>query len=158
MRNRYGYIDPSTIMGVVVSLIILAVGAFAFFTTMTGIEEFAEETNNSEASNSGGNIISTGNQIFSIMGVVLVIGAIMAVIGVVYNYVGRDYSSNRTIDMDTERRRFIFRASDDAPEYVNITSYEQVESNTTKSSSSKTKSKSKDGMDIKSIQKKLGIK
>ena len=34
MKSRFGFIDPGAIMGVVVSLIILAVGVFAFFVTL----------------------------------------------------------------------------------------------------------------------------
>ena len=38
-KTLFGYVDPAAIMGVVVTLIILGVGAFAFFTTIGGIED-----------------------------------------------------------------------------------------------------------------------
>ena len=37
MKTKFGFIDPGAIMGVVVSLIILAVGVFAFFVTIDSI-------------------------------------------------------------------------------------------------------------------------
>ena len=37
MRTNFNFIDPGAIMGVVVSLIILAVGVFAFFVTIANI-------------------------------------------------------------------------------------------------------------------------
>jgi len=88
--------DPEQIMTVVISLIILAVGVFAFFVTITSIPQTAAPGatssiayNNSynTTHNAIGNISGTGNQVFNIVGVVLVIGAIMTIVGLVYSYV-----------------------------------------------------------------------
>ena len=37
MKTSFGFIDPGAIMGVVVALIILAVGVFAFFVTVNAL-------------------------------------------------------------------------------------------------------------------------
>jgi len=79
------------IMTVVVSLIILAVGVFAFFTVveqadtvLTAGADGAGET--SAVNNTSKNISNTGNSVFNIVGVVLIIGAIMTIVGLVYSY------------------------------------------------------------------------
>jgi len=92
-------------MGVVVALIILGIGVFAFFTvagqtesSWTNIEGVSEPIAGSLQSsadnatwykiqNSTGNQSATGNSVFNIIGIVLIIGAIMAIVGLVYNYV-----------------------------------------------------------------------
>jgi len=84
MKTRYGFIDPGAIMGVVVSLIILAVGVFAFFVTLSEVTNVATDAVTSSAVN---NVSSTGNSVFNIIGIVLIIGAIMSIVGLVYNYV-----------------------------------------------------------------------
>ena len=38
MKTRFGFIDPGAIMGVVVSLIILGVGVFAFFVVIDQLQ------------------------------------------------------------------------------------------------------------------------
>jgi divalent metal cation (Fe/Co/Zn/Cd) transporter len=85
MKTKYGFIDPGAIMGVVVSLIILAVGVFAFYVTIQNIP-------NQDAAHAAqwaaiNNTSATGNTVFNIIGIVLVIGAIMSIVGLVYNYV-----------------------------------------------------------------------
>ena len=86
MKTRYSFMDPGAIMGVVVSLIILAVGVFAFFVTIGAIP--SQTGNNAYAANSAiNNTSNTGVQVFNIVGIVLIIGAIMAIVGLVYNYV-----------------------------------------------------------------------
>lgn len=84
MKARYGFIDPGAIMGVVVSLIILAVGVFAFFVTLSEVTNVAGDSRTSNAVN---NVSDTGNSVFNIIGIVLIIGAIMSIVGLVYNYV-----------------------------------------------------------------------
>jgi len=84
MKTRYSFIDPGAIMGVVVSLIILAVGVFAFFVTLSEVTNVA--TDNTTA-NAVANVSATGNSVFNIIGIVLIIGAIMSIVGLVYNYV-----------------------------------------------------------------------
>lgn len=85
MKTRYGFIDPGAIMGVVVSLIILAVGVFAFFVTLNEVTNTAGDNEN--ITNAVGNVQETGNSVFNIIGIVLIIGAIMSIVGLVYNYV-----------------------------------------------------------------------
>jgi len=84
MKTRFGFIDPGAIMGVVVSLIILAVGVFAFFVTLSEVENV---TTDSDITNAVANVQATGNSVFNIIGIVLIIGAIMSIVGLVYNYV-----------------------------------------------------------------------
>ena len=83
MKTKFGFIDPGAIMGVVVSLIILAVGIFAFFVTLNNIPL----TSNTTAERAVNNTSATGESVFNIIGIVLVIGAIMSIVGLVYNYV-----------------------------------------------------------------------
>jgi len=84
MNTKFSFIDPGAIMGVVVSLIILAVGVFAFFITIGEIPTSASDPVAWGAIN---NTSSTGNSVFNIIGIVLIIGAIMSIVGLVYNYV-----------------------------------------------------------------------
>jgi len=84
MKAKFGFIDPGAIMGVVVSLIILAVGVFAFFVTLN---EVKNTTNDANITSAVGNVQETGNSVFNIIGIVLIIGAIMSIVGLVYNYV-----------------------------------------------------------------------
>jgi len=84
MKTRFGFIDPGAIMGVVVSLIILAVGVFAFFVTLNEVQNV---TDDSDITNAVTNVQATGNSVFNIIGIVLIIGAIMSIVGLVYNYV-----------------------------------------------------------------------
>ena len=90
MKAQYGFIDPGAIMGVVVSLIILAVGVFAFFVTLAQINPAIGpygNQSNSIAHAAVNNTSATGNSVFNIIGIVLIIGAIMSIVGLVYNYV-----------------------------------------------------------------------
>jgi len=89
MKSKYGFIDPGAIMGVVVSLIILSVGVFAFFVTLGQIQNQNSLSNSIDyaTQNATHNISSTGDSVFNIIGIVLVIGAIMAIVGLVCNYV-----------------------------------------------------------------------
>lgn len=89
-----GIMSPQLIMSVVVALIILAVGVYAFFTTQTMIPATAPTTSapwTTTFQNSTyfavQNNTNTGNQVFNILGIVLVIGAIMLIVAMVYNYV-----------------------------------------------------------------------
>jgi len=71
-------------MGVVVSLIILAVGVFAFFVTLNEVSGVAD---GNRVTNAVNNVSDTGESVFNIIGIVLIIGAIMSIVGLVYNYV-----------------------------------------------------------------------
>jgi len=83
-KTRFSFIDPGAIMGVVVALIILAVGVFAFFVTIKNIPTTGMSAQAQSAIN---NTSSTGDSVFNIVGIVLLIGAIMSIVGLVYNYV-----------------------------------------------------------------------
>ena len=87
MKTRYGFMDPGAIMGVVVALIILAVGVFAFFVTIGSIPNNPGGTYSATIEAAKNNTTSTGNSVFNIIGIVLIIGAIMSIVGLVYNYV-----------------------------------------------------------------------
>jgi len=84
MKTKFSFIDPGAIMGVVVSLIILAVGVFAFFVTLQNIPTAGMS---GQARGAINNTSKTGDSVFNIVGVVLIIGAIMSIVGLVYNYV-----------------------------------------------------------------------
>jgi hypothetical protein len=85
METKFSFIDPGAIMGVVVSLIILAVGIFAFFVTINNIPN--QDISHVSTWSAINNTTTTGNSVFNIIGIVLVIGAIMSIVGLVYNYV-----------------------------------------------------------------------
>ena len=100
MKTRFSFIDPGAIMGVVVALVILGVGTFAFFITVNSINNQAPSagtgytatdnaSNNSRYNFQSGisNTTGVGNQVFNIIGVIMIIGAIMSIVGLVYNYV-----------------------------------------------------------------------
>lgn len=95
MKARFSFIDPGAIMGVIVALIILGVGVFAFFVTNSALVDSNPVGNDTSARsillnttrNAQLNISNTGDSVFNIVGIVLLIGAIMAIVGLVYNYV-----------------------------------------------------------------------
>ena len=92
-------------MGIVVALIILGVGVFAFFVTITNIQSnylggqnygaWQGSQSASDARNASiqermlglNNTTGVGNSVFNIIGVIMIIGAIMSIVGLVYNYV-----------------------------------------------------------------------
>jgi len=82
--------DPEMIMTIIISLLILAVGVFAFYVTITAIP-VTTPANGTGATNQTywavQNASQIGNNVFNIVGVVLVIGAIMTIVGLVYSYV-----------------------------------------------------------------------
>lgn len=98
------FMDPDTIMGVVVALIILAVGIFAFYITIQNIPVTVPYGSNASGAGEAGtstltnatynaiiNASGTGNSVFNIVGVVLIIGAIMTIVGLVYSYIRPRY-------------------------------------------------------------------
>ena len=86
-KSKYAFIDPGAIMGVVVALIILAVGVFAFFVTIDQIRTTGTVAGNNQILLAISNATDTGDSVFNIIGIVLIIGAIMSIVGLVYNYV-----------------------------------------------------------------------
>lgn len=94
MKTAFGFIDPGAIMGVIVALIILGVGVFALFVTVSNLTPpagisytAADNFTNGTFRPAMDNATQTSTQVFNIVGVVMVIGAIMAIVGLVYNYV-----------------------------------------------------------------------
>ena len=89
---KFKTMDPEMIMTIVISLIILAVGVFAFYVTIDAIPR-TTPTNTSATNPTNAtywaieNASVTGNSVFNIVGVVLIIGAIMTIVGLVYSYV-----------------------------------------------------------------------
>jgi len=97
---KYKFMDPEVIMSVVVALIILAVGIFAFFVTVQNIPTTTPTGGNSTGVTttlenrtyySIMNASETGESVFNIVGIVLIIGAIMTIIGLVYSYMRPRY-------------------------------------------------------------------
>ena len=92
---KFKFMDPEIIMSVVVALIILAVGIFAFFITIQNIPTDTPTSTTSTLENrtyySILNASETGESVFNIVGVVLIIGAIMTIIGLVYSYMRPRY-------------------------------------------------------------------
>lgn len=93
---KFKFIDPDQIMSAVIALIILAVGVFAFFITISNIPTSTPTAGGAGAATSSlqnstyfavMNVSATGNQVFNIIGVVLIIAAIMAIVGLVYSYI-----------------------------------------------------------------------
>ena len=94
--RHFKYMDPEVIMTIVISLIILAVGVFAFFVTVNEIPGADSPTwESTPAYNTTYSAIqntsATGNSVFNIVGIVLIIGAIMTIVGLVYSYVRPGY-------------------------------------------------------------------
>ena len=89
LKNKIAAMDPEMIMTVVVSLIILSVGVFAFYITIDNIGDNIGARSNTTNGTWGAidNASDTGNSVFNIVGVVLIIGAIMTIVGLVYSYV-----------------------------------------------------------------------
>ena len=81
-RKGQATLSPAMIMSIVVSLIILAVGVYAFFTTTDMIPTAGKPVVSSAINNT----TAIGNQVFNVVGVVLVIGAIMLIVTMVYGY------------------------------------------------------------------------
>lgn len=100
--KKFRYMDPEMIMTIVISLIILAVGVYAFFVTIDNLPTPAAGADYTEASNITNrsryplvsqlsNTSTTGNSVYNVVGIVLVIGAIMTIVGLVYSYVRPGY-------------------------------------------------------------------
>ena len=94
--KQFRYMDPEMIMTIVISLIILAVGVFAFFVTIDSIPGASAPTWASTPAYNATyaaiqNTAATGDSVFNIIGIVLIIGAIMTIVGLVYSYVRPGY-------------------------------------------------------------------
>jgi len=98
---KFKMLDPDQIITVVVSLIVLGVGIFAFFITMENIPVTEPSYNVSGVANTTAlqnktyyavmNASDTGDSVFNIVGVVLIIGAIMTIVGIVVSYIRPKY-------------------------------------------------------------------
>jgi len=82
--KKYNYMSPDMIIKIVVSLIVLAVGVYAFFVTVGEIPITGDDGSIQNAKN---NTTDLGNSVFNIIGIVIIIGAIMTIVGLVYSYV-----------------------------------------------------------------------
>ena len=80
--RKFRFLDPEVIMSVVIALVVLAVGVFAFFVTTQNIPT----SGNARVSSAINNVSDTGNTVFNIVGIVIIIGAIMSIIGIIYSY------------------------------------------------------------------------
>jgi len=92
---KFKYMDPNDIISVIVVLIVLGIGVYAFFVTTTAIDKSAptwtagsgyygkylNDTHKAVA-----NATTLGGTVFNILGIVITIGAIMSIIGVIYGY------------------------------------------------------------------------
>jgi uncharacterized membrane protein len=99
--KTYQYLDPEMIMGIVIALIILSVGVFAFYVTINAVSSTAGIVTPSATTTLQQNDTyyqwttlrnsteGTGSSVFNIVGIVLVIGAIMTIVGVVVSYTKR---------------------------------------------------------------------
>ena len=89
-RKAQTQLSPAMIMSIVVSLIILSVGVYAFFTTTDMVAPSeptgASSTRYNQTYSAVNNVTALGNQVFNVVGVVLVIGAIMLIVSMVYGY------------------------------------------------------------------------
>lgn len=111
VKTRFNFIDPRAIMGVVVTLVILAVGVFTFSVVISEIDS-GLSNKSSEIHLSLNNTTITADSLFNMVGIVLIIGTIMVVVSLVYNYVGDDrpkrkksYKRKRVITEETHRKR-----------------------------------------------------
>ena len=85
---KYKMMDPQMIMGIVIALIMLAIGVFATFITLDAMSDMLPYSNATDVANLAiNNTSNTANTVFNILGIVLVIGAIMTIVGLVYSYV-----------------------------------------------------------------------
>lgn len=85
-------------MSAVIALLILVVGVFAFFITISNIPVSQPAAGGAGAATTAlqnstffavMNVSATGNQVFNIIGVVLIIAAILAIVSLVYSMVAR---------------------------------------------------------------------
>ena len=96
---RFKYMDPNDIISVVVVLIVLAVGIYAFFVTVNSmpVNRGVAGTGHpaQEYANNSSDVMkkatTTAGTVFNILGIVITIGAIMSIIGVIYGYLRPKY-------------------------------------------------------------------
>jgi hypothetical protein len=88
---KFRYMDPNDIISIIVVLIVLGIGVYAFFVTTTAIQGSiphgrAATTTQNQTNWSVRNATLLGGTVFNILGIVITIGAIMSIIGVIYSY------------------------------------------------------------------------
>ena len=97
---KFKYMDPNDIISIIVVLITLGVGAYAFFITNANIQNNAPiwHSGSGYYGNVGNasqmalnNTSRLGGTVFNILGVCITIGAIMSIIGVIYGYLRPKY-------------------------------------------------------------------
>jgi S1-C subfamily serine protease len=99
-RMKFKFMDPNDIISVIVVLIVLGVGVYAFFITVNSISSttpkwsagsgyYGRNLNDTEKALK--NASNLGGSVFNILGIVITIGAIMSIIGVIYGYLRPQY-------------------------------------------------------------------
>jgi hypothetical protein len=88
---KFKYMDPNDIISIIVVLIVLGIGVYAFFITTTAIQGTvphgrAASADQNRTNWSVRNASILGGTVFNILGIVITIGAIMSIIGVIYGY------------------------------------------------------------------------
>ena len=88
---KFKYMDPNDIIAVIVVLIVLGIGVYAFFVTTTAISatyphDRTASWGQNQTNNSINNVTKLGGTVFGILGIIITIGAIMSIIGVIYGY------------------------------------------------------------------------
>lgn len=129
MRGKFNFIDPEAIMGVIVALVILAVGVFAFFTVVdtipigepnsTGADQSIQDTID--------NLGETGSSVFDIIGVVVILTVMMTIIGAVYHFVRPSYSDTSYSDNVESTAQMERRLEQQRQERERVTIQQQVE-------------------------------
>jgi hypothetical protein len=151
-RSNLAYVDPGTIMGLVVTLLVLMVGVFAFSAVLDEVNEQVEqeeaEQQTEEAIEELDEVETEMidlNPIINLFGVILVF---LGVFGIIYFIItGRKkYLENqkRALRKKKLRERYVQslsnKAKKDLPEYVHIKEYE-IEKLPSEPSRQKTKTK-----------------
>lgn len=91
--KKFRFIDPAMIMSVIITLMILAIGVYIFFTVATNadtsvVSALTANTSRAKAARIAiNNTSAKATSVFNIIGVVLIIGAIMTIVGLVMSYV-----------------------------------------------------------------------
>ena len=94
---KFRYMNPDDIISVIIVLITLGIGIYAFFVATTAIINASPSYVAGSGTISGNKIANAtqaqlknatmlGGTVFNILGVIITIGAIMMIIGVIYGY------------------------------------------------------------------------
>ena len=117
MKAKFNFLEAESILSVVVVLIIMAVGVFAFFTVMQSIpsEQTTGEVRKENISQTLSNITGLSNTVFSLLPIVFIVaiaGIIMSVVGG-FACGGRDDDDEKPIKLSTR----LDKTKEKLPEY-----------------------------------------